>query len=118
MILAAASGERLRPLTNALPQALIPVGGRSLLERSIDRLITHGVKNIVVNVHHFSHQIAQRLNGRARIVHEENLLETGGSVKNALPLLGKGPFYLLNGDSLWTDGPQPMLRRLEDRWNP
>ena len=118
MILAAGRGERLQPLTNTLPPALIPVAGGSILERSIDRLIAHGVKSIVVNVHHLGQQIADCLSGRARIVHEECLLETGGSVKNALPLLGKGPFYLLNGDSLWSDGSCPMLQRLEERWNP
>ena len=118
IILAAGRGERLQPLTSTLAQALVPVAGRSLLERSIDRLNEHGVKNIVVNVHHLGHQIADRLNGRARILHEECLLGTGGSVKNALPLLGGGSFFVLNGDSLWTDGSQPMLKRLEDRWNP
>jgi N-acetyl-alpha-D-muramate 1-phosphate uridylyltransferase len=118
MILAAGRGERLQPLTNTLPQALIPVAGCSLLERSIDRLIAHGVKNIVVNVHHLGKQIADRVSDRARIVHEERILETGGSVKNALPLLGKGPFYLLNGDSLWSDGSPPMLQRVEGQWNP
>jgi N-acetyl-alpha-D-muramate 1-phosphate uridylyltransferase len=118
IVLAAGRGERLQPLTNTLAQALVPVAGRSLLERSIDRLNQHAVKNIVVNVHHLGHQIADRLNGRARIVHEECLLGTGGSVKNALTLLGGGPFFVLNGDTLWTDGPQPMLKRLEDRWDP
>ena len=46
------------------------------------------------------------------------MLETGGSVKNALPFLGDGPFFVLNGDGLWRDGPTPMLRRLEGRWDP
>ena len=68
----------------------------------------------MVNVHHLGEQIADRLKGRARIVHEDRLLETGGSVKNALPLLGDGPFFVLNGDGLWRDGPrEPMLGRLE-----
>jgi MurNAc alpha-1-phosphate uridylyltransferase len=118
MILAAGRGERLRPLTDRMPKPLIPVAGRSLLERSIDRLIAHGVTNIVVNVHHLGQQIVDRLDGRVRIVHEERLLETGGGVKNALPLLGEGPFYVVNGDGLWSDGPRPLLQRLEDRWDP
>src|SRR5262245_35523568 len=117
MILAAGRGERLQPLTNTLAQSLVSVAGRSLLERSIDQLIVHGVKNIVVNVHYLGCQIADRLNGRARIVQEECLLGTGGSVKNALPLLGTGPFYVLNGDTLWSDGQRPMLGRLEERWD-
>jgi MurNAc alpha-1-phosphate uridylyltransferase len=109
MILAAGRGERLRPLTDTVPKPLIPVAGRFLLERSMDRLIAHGVTNIVVNVHHLGQQIADRLKGRARIVHEERLLETGGSVKNALPFLGDGPFFVLNGDGLWRDGQYPLL---------
>jgi len=59
MILAAGRGERMRPLTDSLAKPLIPVAGRSLLERSMDRLIAHGVSNIVVNVHHLSQQIAR-----------------------------------------------------------
>ena len=104
MILAAGRGERMRPLTDTVPKPLIAVAGRSLLERSVDRLIAYGVTNIVVNVHYLGEQIADRLKGRARIVHEERLLETGGSVKNALPFLGDGPFFVLNGDGLWRDG--------------
>jgi MurNAc alpha-1-phosphate uridylyltransferase len=118
MILAAGRGERMRPLTDTVPKPLIAVAGRSLLERSVDRLIAYGVTNIVVNVHYLGEQIADRLKGRARIVHEERLLETGGSVKNALPFLGDGPFFVLNGDGLWRDGRDSMLGRLEARWNP
>jgi N-acetyl-alpha-D-muramate 1-phosphate uridylyltransferase len=51
-------------------------------------------------------------------VYEERLLETGGSVKNALPLLGDGPYFILNGDGLWRDGSQPMLSRMEAAWDP
>ena len=118
MILAAGRGERMRPLTDTMPKPLIPVAGRSLLDRSIERLAAHGVSNIVVNVHHLGQQIVDRLDGRVRIVREERLLDTGGSVKNALPYLGDGPFYVLNGDGLWRDGPRPLLQRLQDIWNP
>jgi N-acetyl-alpha-D-muramate 1-phosphate uridylyltransferase len=117
MILAAGRGERLRPLTDKLPKPLVPVAGRSMLDRTMDRLAAHGVGTVVVNVHHLGRQIAQHLAGRARVIEEERLLETGGSVKNALPLLGDGPFFILNGDGLWTDGPTPMLRRLEAMWD-
>jgi MurNAc alpha-1-phosphate uridylyltransferase len=118
MILAAGRGERMLPLTNTVPKPLIQVAGRSLLDRSMDRLVSHGVSKIVVNVHHHGQQIADRLAGRAEIVREDRLLGTGGSVKNALPLLGEGPFFVLNGDGLWRDGPQPMLERLQARWDP
>ena len=118
MILAAGRGERMRPLTDTMPKPLLPVAGRSLLERSLDRLIAHGVSNIVVNVHHLGQQIADRIGDRARIVYEERLLETGGSVKNALPLLGAGPFFVLNGDGLWREKSGTMLERLDMKWNP
>jgi MurNAc alpha-1-phosphate uridylyltransferase len=118
MILAAGRGERMRPITDTMPKPLIPVAGRSLLERSMDRLIAHGVTNIVVNVHYLGEQIAERLKGRAHIVHEERLLETGGSVKNALPFLGDGPFFVLNGDGLWRENSGTMLQRLEMKWAP
>ncbi len=117
MILAAGRGRRMRPLTDTLPKPLVPVAGRSLLERSLDRLIAYGVRNIVVNVHHLGQQIADRIGDRARIVYEERLLETGGSVKNALPLLGAGPFFVLNGDGLWREKSGTILERLEMKWD-
>lgn len=118
MILAAGRGERMRPLTDAIPKPLIPVAGRSMLERTMDRLQRSGVQNVVVNVHHLGNQIAERIGGRARIVREDRLLETGGSVRNALPLLGNAPFFVLNGDGLWRDGPDSMLGRLAAMWDP
>jgi MurNAc alpha-1-phosphate uridylyltransferase len=118
MILAAGRGERMRPLTDTLPKPMIPVAGQSMLDRSMDRLAAHGVRTVVVNVHHLGVQIATHLGRRAQIVHEDRLLETGGSVKNALPLLGDGPYFILNGDGLWRDGAQPMLSRMEAAWDP
>jgi MurNAc alpha-1-phosphate uridylyltransferase len=118
MILAAGRGERMRPLTDTMPKPLIPVAGRSMLERSIDKLVEAGVSRIVVNVHHLGQQIVDRLNGRAHIIHEERLLETGGSVKNALPVLGPGPFFILNGDMMWRDRAHQLLPRMGGRWNP
>jgi MurNAc alpha-1-phosphate uridylyltransferase len=118
MILAAGRGERMRPLTDSRPKPLISVAGSSMLDRAMERLAAHGVDNIVVNVHHLGEQIAAHLDGRARIVREDRLLDTGGSVKNALPLLGGGPYFILNGDGLWRDGPTPMLSRMEALWNP
>jgi MurNAc alpha-1-phosphate uridylyltransferase len=117
MILAAGRGERLRPLTDRTPKPLIPVAGRSMLDRAMDRLAAHGVRSVVVNVHHLGEQIATHLGARARIVREDRLLETGGSVKNALPLLGSGPWFILNGDGLWRDGAEPMLGRMQAAWD-
>lgn len=118
MILAAGRGERMRPLTDSTPKPMIPVAGRSMLDRSMDRLHAHGVRTVVVNVHHLGAQIATHLAGSARIVREDRLLETGGSVRNALPLLGDGPWFILNGDGLWRDGAHPMLSRMEAAWDP
>ncbi len=119
MILAAGRGERMRPLTDNTPKPLISVAGRSMLDRTMDRLTEHGIRNLVINVHHLGEQIAGHVgSGRAHIIREDKLLETGGSVKNALPLLGEEPFFVLNGDGLWTDGPTPMLKRLEALWDP
>jgi MurNAc alpha-1-phosphate uridylyltransferase len=119
MILAAGRGERMQPLTDKTPKPLIAIAGRSMLDRALDRLQEHGVRNLVINVHHLGEQIAHHVGpGRAHIVREEQLLETGGSVKNALPLLGQGPFFVLNGDGLWTDGAVPMLKRMEAAWDP
>lgn len=118
MILAAGRGERMRPLTDSTPKPLIPVAGMSMLDRAMERLAAHGVRNIVVNVHHLGEQIAAHLANRARIVREDRLLETGGSVRNALPLLGDGPYFILNGDGLWRDGATPMLSRMEALWDP
>jgi MurNAc alpha-1-phosphate uridylyltransferase len=118
MILAAGRGERMRPLTDRVPKPMIPVAGRSMLDRTMDRLSDHGVRNVVVNVHHLGEQIASHLGGRANIVREDRLLDTGGSVKNALLLFGDEPFFVLNGDGLWTDGLVPTLKRLEAAWEP
>src|SRR5260370_2712987 len=118
MMLAAGRGERMGPLTDVTPQPLIPVAGRSMLDRAMARLSEHGVSDVVINVHHLGEQIARHLMGRARIIEEERLLETGGSVRNALPLLGDGPFFVLNGDGLWQDGRIPMLARMEAAWDP
>ncbi|MEI6201496.1 MAG: nucleotidyltransferase family protein [Enhydrobacter sp.] len=119
MILAAGRGERMRPLTDTTPKPMIPVAGRSMLDRSMDRLQQHGIRNLVINVHHLGEQIAAHVGpARAHVIREEKLLDTGGSVKNALPLLGQEPFFVLNGDGLWTDGAVPMLKRLEAAWDP
>jgi MurNAc alpha-1-phosphate uridylyltransferase len=117
MILAAGRGERMRPLTDNMPKPLIPVAGRSMLDRSLDRLIGFGVTNIVVNVHYLGQQIIDRVQGRAHIIVEDRLLGTGGSVKNALPILGNKPFFVVNGDGLWREASEPILTRLQNRWD-
>jgi MurNAc alpha-1-phosphate uridylyltransferase len=118
MILAAGRGERMRPLTDTVPKPLIPVAGQSMLDRTMDRLAAHGIRKIVVNVHYLGDQIARHLAGRATILHEEQLLDSGGGIKNALGLLGGDAFFVVNGDGLWRDGPTSILSRLEAAWDP
>ena len=118
MILAAGRGERMRPLTDTMPKPLIEVGGISMLERSVAHLRAYGISNIVVNAHYLAEQIVDRLQGQVQVIVEDRLLDTGGSVKNALPLLGEGPFFVLNGDGVWLDGPEEAtLARMEGRWD-
>jgi N-acetyl-alpha-D-muramate 1-phosphate uridylyltransferase len=118
MILAAGRGERMRPLTDKTPKPLLAVAGRSMLERSLDRLEAFGVTNIVINVHHLGEQIVERVRDRAHVIVEERLLETGGSVKNALPLLGDDPFFVVNGDGLWRESSEEsLLTRMYGRWD-
>jgi N-acetyl-alpha-D-muramate 1-phosphate uridylyltransferase len=121
MVLAAGMGVRMRPMTDRVPKALIAIGGRSLLDRAIDALEMHGVEQVVVNAHHLAplieRHLAQRSSPPVRVCIEAELLETGGGVVNALPLLGSEPFFVINGDVLWRDGSEPALTRLAAAWD-
>lgn len=117
MILAAGLGQRMRPLTNTLPKPLISVAGQSMLERTFDHLKKVKISNIVVNTHYLAPLIVERLKAlhpQTLISHEDILLETGGGIKKALPLLGKDPFFTLNGDSIWS-GPE-SLTGMGNKW--
>ncbi|HLS68598.1 MAG TPA: nucleotidyltransferase family protein [Kiloniellales bacterium] len=120
MLLAAGRGERMRPLSDKMPKPLLELRGRSLAERALDRLADAGVEEVVVNLHHLGEQLRKRLQDypalRIRFTEEEELLDTGGGVAAALPLLGEEPFYVVNGDAVWLDGVRPALLRLSDRW--
>ena len=121
MVLAAGLGLRMRPLTLTTPKPLVPVAGRTMLDRALDRLVDAGVELAVVNTHWLPDQVDAALAARKdmsiRISHEEILLETGGGVANALPLLGGDPFYVVNADIVWRDGTIPALERLARQWN-
>lgn len=108
MILAAGRGERLKPLTERIPKPMIPIGSEPLIVHQLRWLRHAGIHDVVVNVHHLAEQIERGLGSGAdqgvRVYYsrEKELLDTGGGVKKALPLLGPGPFVVLNGD-IWTD---------------
>jgi MurNAc alpha-1-phosphate uridylyltransferase len=121
MVLAAGRGERMRPLTNKMPKPMIKVRGRTMIDRVLDRLEAAGVGEAVVNLHHMGDMIESHLAARERpktvFSPEADLLETGGGVVNALPLLGPDPFFVLNGDVVWLDGGTPALERLAATWD-
>lgn len=121
MLLAAGLGLRMRPITDRMPKPLIRIGGRSLLDRILDKLAAANVSDVVVNAHYLPEQIAGHLAGReaprVQISHESERLETGGGVVKALPMLGSEPFYVINGDVLWRDGAVPTLAALAAAWD-
>jgi len=121
MVLAAGFGKRMRHLTSDIPKPLIEVAGRSLIERTIDRLQEDGVKNVVVNTHYLGQQIQSRLRTRKKptitFSPETTILETGGGVENALNLLGDTPFFTVNSDTLWLNGFFSALERLAEIWD-
>lgn len=119
MVLAAGMGTRMRPLTDDRPKPLVAVGGKPLLDHALDRLAAAGVATAVVNVHYLADRIKSHLAGRRApeiIISDERggLLDTGGGVAKALPLLGAAPFFLVNSDALWIDGVKPNLVRLAE----
>lgn len=123
MVLAAGLGKRMRPLTATRPKPLVEVAGRTLLDRALDRLRSGGIKTAIVNVHYLADAVEAHLKARPqdmeiRISNERRqLLETGGGVVHALPMIGEDPFYIVNSDNLWVDGPIDTLKLLAQRWN-
>lgn len=106
MILAAGEGRRMRPLTDEVPKALLPLDGRPMIERVVSQLVQAGIHELVVNLHHLGDKIERhledghRLGARIRYVKETELLETGGGILNALALLGEAPFLVVSVDVL------------------
>jgi MurNAc alpha-1-phosphate uridylyltransferase len=122
MLLAAGLGTRMRPLTEGTAKPLLPLGGRSLMDHALDRLRDAGVDEVVVNAYwhadHVAAHLATRPAGVRTIVRREDaLLDTGGSVAAALDLLGPDPFFVINGDTFWLDGPSPALARVAAAWD-
>ena len=123
MVMAAGIGKRMRPLTATRPKPLVEVRGRALLDHTFDRLRAAGVERAVVNVHYLADaleaHLRHRVHGIEVIVSDERarLMETGGGLVQALPLLGDEPFLVVNSDNLWLDGPTDAIRQLAARWN-
>ena len=122
MVLAAGFGQRMRPLTDTMPKPLVKVAGRALLDHVLDRLADAGVERAIVNVHYLAEQIEAHVASRARpkvtISNERGvLLDTGGGVVKALPLLGTAPFFHINSDTIWIDSVQPNLTRLAEHFD-
>ncbi|MBB4284990.1 nucleotidyltransferase family protein [Roseospira goensis] len=122
MVLAAGLGRRMRPITNSTPKPLVPVRGRPVIDWTLDRLAAVGVETCVVNVHHLADQVRAHVAHRTApqvVISDETdrLLDTGGGVRKALPLLGPDPVFVVNGDVLWLDGVRPGLTRLAAAWD-
>ena len=125
MVLAAGRGERLRPLTDRVAKPLVEVADRSLIDRLLDRLAASGVTTAVVNLHYKAEMVRGHLDNRAahrgpalKFSEEaDGLLDTGGGVAKALPMLGDGPFLVANSDFIWRDAVDDSLAQMAGRWN-
>ncbi len=122
-ILAAGLGKRLRPYTDKVPKPLVPVNGRPILDYTLDKLRVDGVEHVTMNLNYLGKKIQDYFVGTTspNIIFspEDELLDTGGGAKKALNTLHGDSFYMINGDALWTDGPNDTtLERLSQNWNP
>jgi len=123
MVMAAGLGKRMRPLTATRPKPLVPVAGRTLLDRTLDHLRAAGVRRAVVNVHYLADAIEAHLKARDQGLEiaisdeREKLLETGGGVVKALPLIDRDAFFVVNSDNLWVDGSVDTLKLVANRWD-
>jgi N-acetyl-alpha-D-muramate 1-phosphate uridylyltransferase len=123
IVLAAGLGTRMRPYNGHIPKPLVEIGGKSLIDYSLDRLADAGVERAVVNVHHLADALERHLAPRRRpniIISDERgeLLGTGGGIAKALPQLGAAPFFLVNSDTVWLDGVKPNFTRLAEAFDP
>lgn len=122
MVMAAGMGKRMRPLTASQPKPLVRVAGKPLIDHTLDRLTEAGVSRAIVNVHYLADALEAHLQSRKSpqiTVSDERaaLLETGGGMIKAKEHL-PDPFYCLNSDNIWLNGPRDAFRDLSERWNP
>ena len=123
MIMAAGLGKRMRPLTDTRPKPLVELNGKPLIDHVLDRLRTAGVSKLVVNVHYLPDQLEAHLATKADdfaiTISDERalLLETGGGLVQAAPLIDCDPFLVVNSDNFWIDGPADGLKLLASGWD-
>ena len=123
MVMAAGLGKRMRPLTDDRPKPLVEVAGRPLIDHCLAKLRTAGVEKAVVNVHYLADKLEGHLKNESQgleiAISDERgvLLETGGGLVRALPLIDSDPFLVVNSDNLWTDGSADSLRLLAAAWD-
>ena len=122
MVLAAGLGKRMRPLTASQPKPMVRVAGKPLIDHVLDRLAEAGIAKAVVNVHYLgdaleAHVTAREMPNVTISDERERLLETGGGMVKAAPLL-PDPFFEVNSDNIWLDGPQNAFHDLSAAWQP
>lgn len=121
MVMAAGFATRLRPITDTLPKALVPVLGVPMLDVVLNRLRDAGVRRVVINLHHLGDMIRRHLKDRSDLEilfsEESEILETGGGIVQALPLLGDDPFYAVNAKIIWLNGKIDALHRMAASWD-
>ncbi|NWK96499.1 mannose-1-phosphate guanylyltransferase [Sphingobium lactosutens] len=123
MLMAAGLGKRMRPLTATRPKPLVKVAGKPLMDHALDRLEAGGIRKVVVNVHYLADTVEAHLRARKGgmefVISDERakLLETGGGLIKAKPLLGDRPIVCANSDNLWIDGPQETLGMMQRLWD-
>lgn len=122
MIMGAGLGTRMRPLTDDRPKPLVTVGGKTLIDHSIDRLVAAGVTLVVVNLHYKAAMLQAHLAKRHDVEilfsdETEMLLDTGGGVVKAMPHFGDQSFFVLNSDSIWIENSTPVLSAMLAAWD-
>jgi MurNAc alpha-1-phosphate uridylyltransferase len=123
MLMAAGLGKRMRPLTATRPKPLVRVAGKALIDHALARLEAGGIERVIVNVHYLADTVEAHLASRKGameiLISDERaaLLETGGGLMKAAPLLGDEPFLCANSDNLWIDGPRDSIAMLSTLWD-
>jgi N-acetyl-alpha-D-muramate 1-phosphate uridylyltransferase len=123
MVMGAGRGTRMAPMTDDKPKPLVPFMGRPLIDHVLARLNAAGVEEVIVNVHAHADLLEahlKKITAPKITISDERaeLLDTGGGVKKARPLLGDDPIFTFNSDSVWIEGRRPTLTRMMEMWDP